>query len=142
MGMTPVPPQSASPPNSVRDATLHLTLEGLRGARGTVRLCIWASDEGFPDCKSSASAMRVHAPATGERVELDVPNLAPGDYGVSVIHDENDNRELDKAIFGLPTEGVGFSNNASAPFGPPAFQRVQFHVAGETEQTIRLKYYL
>ncbi|MEE4351012.1 MAG: DUF2141 domain-containing protein [Pacificimonas sp.] len=123
-------------------ATLHLTLEGLRKPRGTVRVCLWSHGDGFPDCKKGAGVVKIHAPVEGDRVDLDVAALPPGDYGVSVIHDENDNRKLDKSFIGLPMEGVGFSNNASAAFGPPKFKRVRFAVAGDTTQTIKLKYYL
>ncbi|MGB3721747.1 MAG: DUF2141 domain-containing protein [Pacificimonas sp.] len=131
MGSAPVP-----------NLDLHLTLEGLRSAKGSVRICLWSDGDGFPDCASNAGVKRLAAVALGETVTLDVSGLKPGRYGVSVIHDENDNRRLDKSFIGLPTEGVGFSNNASAPFGPPKFGKVAFPVTAETSQTIKLRYYL
>ena len=36
--------------------------------------------------------------------------VAPGDYSLLVIHDENRNGRLDK-VLGLPREGFGFSRN-------------------------------
>lgn len=133
----------ASPPNSGGNtATLHVVLEGLRSAEGSVRLCIWSEGAGFPDCKSSGSVTRISARAAAETVKVDIAALPPGAYGISVIHDENDNRKLDKSFIGLPTEGVGFSNNASAPFGPPSYADVRFPVTGDTHETIRLRYYL
>jgi len=73
---------------------------------------------------------------------LDIAGLAPGVYAVSAIHDENDNRKLDKSFIGMPTEGVAFSNNAKIAFGPPKFEKVRFHVEGETTQTMRMRYFL
>ncbi|MBZ6379766.1 hypothetical protein B5C34_14810 [Pacificimonas flava] len=144
MGLAPAPGPNPAPPrpSDLADATLHLTVEGLRAPRGTLRLCVWDSAEGFPECKPGVNARRIAVKAADETVELDIESLHSGSYGISIIHDENDNRRLDKALFGLPTEGVGFSNDASAPFGPPSFRRVRFDVAGDTAQTIRLKYYL
>ncbi|MGB7404353.1 MAG: DUF2141 domain-containing protein [Pacificimonas sp.] len=132
----------ASVPTETAPAKLSLTLEGLRAPRGSVRVCLWSSGKGFPDCKANEDVRRLAVPATATRVTVDVTNLEPGEYGVSVIHDENDNRRLDKAFIGLPREGVGFSNNASAPFGPPKFARVAFPVSGETTANIRMRYYL
>nr|WP_255536597.1 DUF2141 domain-containing protein [Pacificimonas pallii] len=120
---------------------LHLTLHGLRSSQGHVRVCLWSNGDGFPDCRKNSGVTRLAAPAA-ETVTVDVTDLPPGNYGISVIHDENDNRRLDKGFMGLPSEGVGFSNNASAPFGPPKYAKVRFALTGETEQVIRMKYYL
>ena len=81
------------------------------------------------------------APAAPE-VRLVVEGLAPGSYAVSVIHDENGNRRLDKNFVGIPTEGVGFSHNPRVTFGPPAFARASFDATREATQTIRMKYFL
>lgn len=47
--------------------------------------------------------------------------LPPGRYAVIVFHDQNDDGLLNKSILGIPTEGYGFSNNASGFFGAPSF---------------------
>lgn len=73
---------------------------------------------------------------------LNITGLPPGEYAVSAIHDENDNRKLDKSFIGMPTEGVAFSNNAKIAFGPPKFEKVRFRVEGETTQTMRMRYFL
>ena len=51
-----------------------------------------------------------------------VQDLAPGRYALSAFHDENDNGELDTNLMGIPSEGYGFGNDASAAFGPPSFE--------------------
>lgn len=121
-------------------ASLHLTFEGLRSAKGSIRLCVWHDSEGFPDCKKNAHVVMQSAPASAT-VTIDVA-LEPGDYAVTAIHDENDNKKLDKSFIGMPTEGVAFSNNAKIAFGPPKYAAVRFHVEGETTQTLRMRYFL
>ncbi len=123
-------------------ADLQLTLEGLRSTKGSVRLCLWTDGTGFPDCQKNQTVKRLETSVSATTVTLDVSGLRPGSYGISVIHDENDNHRLDKSFIGLPTEGVGFSNNASASFGPPKFRKVSFTVSGDTSQTIKMRYYL
>jgi uncharacterized protein (DUF2141 family) len=68
--------------------------------------------------------------------------LAPGTWALSVIHDENDNRRLDR-FMGIPTEGFGFSRNPRLRMGPPRFDEARFPVAGgQLRQTVRLHYLL
>jgi uncharacterized protein (DUF2141 family) len=33
--------------------------------------------------------------------------VTPGDYAISVFHDENSNGKLDRNFMGMPKEGVG-----------------------------------
>jgi uncharacterized protein (DUF2141 family) len=122
-------------------ARLHLTLDGLRSSKGSVRLCIWRDSEGFPDCRKNSSVIHEAVPAAPV-VELDLAILPPGDYGISAMHDENDNRKLDKSFIGLPTEGVAFSNNARIRFGPPRFEQVRFNVDGDARHTMHMRYFL
>ena len=51
--------------------------------------------------------------------------LPPGWYAVSVVHDQNNNAELDKNFLGLPKEPYGFSNNPNS-LGKPSFEEVKF----------------
>ena len=121
--------------------TLNLVLTGLRSSAGEVRVCVWHQGESFPNCRKGQDVRMLAAPAAPE-VRLAVDGLAPGAYAVSVIHDENGNRQLDKSLIGIPTEGVGFSHNPRVVFGPPSFAKARFDAAAEPLQTIRIKYFL
>ncbi len=57
--------------------------------------------------------------------------LRPGRYAVAVYHDENDNGEFDQALFGIPLEDFGFSNDATVFLGPPSFGEAQVSVPEE-----------
>ena len=63
--------------------------------------------------------------------------LAPGMYAVSVIHDADNNGELNTGFLGIPTERVAMSNNAKGRFGPPSFEKTRFELT--TDLTIELK---
>ena len=49
--------------------------------------------------------------ASGDSITVVFENLKPGKYAVSVLHDANKNKDLDKNKLGIPKEGFGFSNN-------------------------------
>lgn len=128
---------TAPAPDPVR---LEIALTGLRSAAGEVRLCIWHSPKRFPGGKCEGEGQQVIVPASAP-VAVTVP-LAPGDYAVSLLHDENANGKLDKNLLGIPKEGVGFSQNPVLAFGPPSYAATRFGVAKDRVETIKLKYFL
>ena len=76
----------------------------------------------------------------GIAVEDDGTGLPDGDYAVSAFLDENANMKLDANLFGLPTEPYGFSRDARALAGPPAFADAAIRLDASTaRQTITLK---
>jgi len=54
------------------------------------------------------------------------------------MHDLNGNGELDTNFVGLPQEPYGFSNNATANFGPPKWNDIRFQLDGNNQQIIDL----
>ena len=66
--------------------------------------------------------------------------LEPGEYGIKLYQDVNDDGEMNTNPFGMPTEPFGFSNNAPVRFGPPGWSAAMFEVTadGTTTQTIKI----
>ncbi|WP_246067702.1 DUF2141 domain-containing protein [Changchengzhania lutea] len=56
--------------------------------------------------------------------------VAPGNYAILAIHDENDNKRMDFEDNGMPIESYGMSNN-SMSFGPPQFESAKFELSTE-----------
>ena len=118
-----------------------VTAVDLRSAQGTVLACLTPRDGTFPDCGEDARAHRKMVRAN-TRVTIVFNDVAPGEYAVSLLHDENGNGKVDKSLF-VPKEGFGFSNDAAVRFGPPRFSAAAFKV-GQSEpvyQTIRMRYF-
>lgn len=112
---------------------LTVEIANVRSDAGRVLVAVHRESEHFPDAAWVAGAVR--APARNGAMRLVVEDLAPGRYGVTVFHDENDNGELDSNLLGIPTEGYGFSNDAPATFGPPEFTDVAVEIAGPAAST-------
>lgn len=65
----------------------------------------------------------------------------PGDYAIAVYHDENNDRNFNRTLLGLPAEGYGFSNDAPAVVGLPSFSDVRFPVGPQGARlSITLRY--
>ncbi len=58
-----------------------------------------------------------------------------------MIHDENMDGKLGANWAGIPTEGYGFSNDATALMGAPSIEAAHFAYDGRTlDMTISLNY--
>jgi len=65
--------------------------------------------------------------------------VEPGEYAISVHHDDNDNGKMDTNFIGIPKEPTGLSNGAVPKFGPPKYRDAAFRVTNEDlEMPIKL----
>jgi uncharacterized protein (DUF2141 family) len=129
-GATPAPPSQP----------LVMDVEGLRSTRGRILICLTRRADHFPDCSRDPDRRHFSVPAVNGPVAFG--DVAPGDYAIAIIHDENSNDKLD-TFAAIPREGVGFSRNPVIRFGAPSFRSAQFTIAGApVHQTVRLKYFL
>ena len=99
-----------------------IDVHGVRSGDGRVYLAVHgpATKDTFPSGDAVVEGLRARAQAGTMRFV--VADLAPGRYALSAFHDENDNGALDTNLLGIPSEGYGFGNDASAAFGPPSFE--------------------
>ena len=65
-------------------------------------------------------------------------NVPPGEYAVSMFHDENANGKLDANFIGIPKEGYGTSNGAKGFMGPPKFVDAKFNLASNKKIVIKI----
>ena len=121
-------------------SSVTVEVAGLRSHRGMVRLCLTADPARFPNCIGDANAVTRSVPAGSGPIAIG--GLAPGQYAVAVIHDENGNDRLD-TFLGIPREGFGFSRNPAIGFGPPPFTAARFPLASDAaRQQVRMRYLL
>ena len=118
----------------VPTGTLTVQINNVRNASGNVHVDICPQKQFLgDDCTYVGDAQ-----ARAGVVTVTVHNLPPGRYAAQVFHDENRNKKVDRALFGIPKEGVGFSNDARISLGPPKWADAKFDFNGE-QQTISLK---
>lgn len=118
-------------------ASLAVSVTGLHSARGQLVACLWRDKAGFPACEKSRTARRLVLPVSGTSMRVDFPGIAPGRYAVTVEHDENGDGKPGRNFIGMPTEGVGASNN---PGGMPGYDKSLVNVSGAGAITVRMRY--
>ena len=80
-------------------------------------------------------------PIKDTSMQVVIEGLAPGEYAIGVIHDENADGKLKTWFFGPPKEGVGMSGEAGGMM--PSFDKSKFTLADkDLEFTIKMKYIL
>jgi uncharacterized protein (DUF2141 family) len=124
--------------NASADASLEVSVSGLRNKKGNVLVCLTANSKAFPDCSKDPNAQKrsVKATAAGS---ISFADIAAGTYALSLIHDENGNGKLDTSL-AIPSEGFGFSRNPKITFGPPKFKSAAFAISGAASQSVKMKY--
>jgi uncharacterized protein (DUF2141 family) len=118
---------------------LTVDTSSLRAAQGEVAVTVYPDDSGrflVSHGKLLRARVRAVLPVTGACFWL-----PPGVYAVAVYHDQNANHDFDRDGLGRPIEGAGFSNNAPARFGLPAFSAVRFRLpAGGRTISLHMRY--
>jgi uncharacterized protein (DUF2141 family) len=105
---------------SVAPGSLQITVNGLKNTTGQIGLLLFTQKDGFPSDYTKAFRQELVS-ITGKEVTYTFTDIPAGNYAVTVMHDENNNKKLDTNFIGIPKEGYGFSNNVSVSFGPPKF---------------------
>src|SRR5688572_30333967 len=80
---------------------IEVTVKNIKEKKGSIRVGLFSNENDF--LKKAAEGKIVKA--TAGEVKVVFENLKAGDYAVSVIHDENENGELDTNAIGMPKEG-------------------------------------
>ena len=126
------------PANANGDASIEVTISGIRSGQGEVVVDICPQQDFLHACPYTAKAS-----AHPGSVTVTVPGVPPGRYAVQAYHDANDNGDLDRGIFGIPREGIGFSNDAMAKLVRPKFTVAAFdHGASPQHLPVTLRYFL
>lgn len=98
--------------------------------KGVLRVAVFNSAESY---EGGEPVMYKTLPVRArELVAVNFADLKAGDYAVKVYYDEDKDSELDTNILGIPDEAYGFSRNARAAFGPPAWDDAKFEFDGTT----------
>ena len=120
--------------------TLTITHKNIEQT-GSIVCSVFNNNETF--LREPLTNIRVQASSSGA-TELQLQLEPLTQYALSCYLDTNDNGKLDTNFFGIPSEPVAASNNASAILGPPSYQDARFTISADAEnhQSITLDFVL
>ena len=115
--------------------SLKITLSNIKKL-GKITVAVYRNGEGFPDNKFLVTKKAVEG--AKDKCELQFEAMPFGSYAVAIFQDTNGNGELDKGMFGIPSEPFAFSNNFRPKFGGPSYEKCKFDF-NKDDQVIQIE---
>jgi uncharacterized protein (DUF2141 family) len=119
--------------------TIIVIIEGISHTNGKLQIGLYSKKSDFGSYDKVFRGVAITPSKNNSTYTFtDIP---AGNYAIATWHDANENKKIDKNIFGIPSEKYGFSLNKYGNFGPPNFDDVSFNIGkGENlKLTIQLK---
>ena len=118
---------------SGQQTSFTIEVSNIKNSEGSIFISVFKDQQGFED---EAPVKKVKFSKKG-KVEGDVLtvelSLPPGDYGLALFDDENNDGEMNYNWVGMPEEGFGFSNYYHSGLSRPEFLDFSFHLNENTE---------
>jgi uncharacterized protein (DUF2141 family) len=120
---------------NAQDETFNLTvnISGLNSDNGTLMVGVYNTPESFLKTQYKGVIIKIN----DKKAIATFNDLPKGEYAVSFVHDENNNKKMDTNFIGIPTEDYGCSNNATGFMGPPKYKDAKFQLTAN--KTIDIK---
>ena len=119
-----------------------ITVTNLKTSNGQVSLGIYKDQATFDkETPYLLKGFSKSGQVSGGTMKISL-SLPPGDYGVTMLDDENNDSKMEYNWLSLPREGFGFSNYYTGGFSKPKFSDFRITVvAGKTTTaTIKVRY--
>ncbi len=123
-------------PAFAQTGTIVVEISGIEVSKGSVQIGLYNSKDAFPTYGENYKGAFSAANSTG--VTHKFSDIPTGTYAIAVWHDVDNDKTMDKNLFGAPTEKYGFSNNKYGKFGPPDFEEVAFVVKDGKEVKLQI----
>ncbi len=108
-------------------ADINLHIKGLENSEGQVIVYLYDNEDDFPT-KAKNAVKTIFKKIDNKQSHVTIKGIDKGKYAIAVVHDEDNDSELDRNFIGMPSEDVAASNNAKGSFGPPSFEDAAFDV--------------
>jgi len=115
-------------------AALTVHFIGLKTSQGAVMLAVYNSEAAYENSgtASETATRTVKLEIKDGAAVTTLADLPAGQYAIKAFHDLNGDAKLNTNLFGIPTEPVGFSNDAPVHMHAPSWKETVFVVhAGE-----------
>ncbi len=119
---------------SAQKVNLEVAMSGFENNDGKVYVGLYKSEETFLKKEFRGVISKIN----NKTASVKFANLKPGEYAISVFHDENNNGKMDSNFMGIPKEAYGTSNDAKGFMGPPKYKDAKFMVTANKKITIKL----
>ena len=119
---------------------IYVKINGLHNDQGQVVVSLYASDKGFPT-EVALSLLTINTGIHAGEANVLFHDIPYGYYAVCILHDENQDGEMEATLLGTPLEGFSFSGRPNYFLGRPQFEDSKFiMMAPKRELELRVRY--
>lgn len=121
---------------------VQLKIQNIQTDKGVLCVAVFDSEENFKREKTLIQ-MKYEKTAMSNHEMLIVFQLQPGNYGISVLDDENGDDKMNWNLFGIPREGFGFADYYHTGLKKPHFQNFKFDIqfGHKKSMIVKMKYF-
>ena len=121
-----------------QEKNVKIKVESIRSTNGQLILALFKTPEQFEEEEPFRSIVLKKSSIKNGVLSVNV-DLPVGQYGISLLDDENKNKLMDYNFFGIPEEGFGFSNFVHTGFSKPDLKVFTISIQNQKEQSINFK---
>lgn len=128
-------------PTTLLAEDVVVTVTGLKNNKGNIRVHIFTGAEQFEEKDAYKKLNFSKAKMQNGKLTLRI-SLPAGEYGISLLDDENKNNEMDYNLIRMPKEGFGFSDYYHSSLSKPSYDSFKFQLKKDSTKnvTVKLRY--
>lgn len=116
-----------------------VTVKNIESSDGNINVHIFNSSQGFQNKKAYKKMTVSKKDMSNGTLSFRV-TLPPGEYGISLLDDENQNGKMDFNMLHLPKEGFGFSDYYHTSYSKPEYDSFKFQLKEKTTKNVTVKF--
>ncbi len=121
--------------------SLTFSIRGIENSKGHLQVSLFENQKQFSD-ETPAQMLYFDKKDIINGIKNITINLKPGTYGMTVLDDEDDSKEMTFRLRVYPLEGVGFSNYKLKGMTKPKFTDFSFTIPqGHQKIIVDMKYF-
>ncbi|RZS93323.1 DUF2141 domain-containing protein [Aquimarina brevivitae] len=109
-----------------QEHTITITVPNVNNNDGKVLFALYTEDTFMKRAPIQTAAGEIK----NGKTTVTFTNVPQGEYGITCVHDANNNGKMDFEANGMPKENYGVSNN-NMSYGPPSWNDAKFTVNQE-----------
>lgn len=121
-----------------QNANVMLEFTNVRSTKGCIRVGLFDNEDAFKKEKAFQSIKITKTNVVNNSFTTQI-SLPIGEYGISVLDDENNNEEMDYNLIKIPKEGFGFSNYYHSGLSKPKLSQFLVSIK-ERSNVVKIKF--